>query len=243
MKTKQTNKQTIWDLYIPPTSLLSCSFFYFHLTSRIHHLLTVTKDTQNTKHQPHKHTNHDKKKTFTMDKADSKETHTSFPEFQYTNPQDTPQMPGQSANTSQPDKDEWTPRVPVVCPRFPLRYRILTQLGCVLGLAIVGLRALLMFGWLLDLDFTPLMGPLQHVVVFDKVIIGTFLGIWYMRFLVQIWEADLAFSKVEEAARGDARAKADIEALEKKRDYGMLLNHRPYNLSWIFGSRKGEKEV
>ncbi|KAL6357869.1 hypothetical protein LRP88_08046 [Fusarium phalaenopsidis] len=178
-----------------------------------------------------------------MDKTDSKETVFSFPRFQYTNPQDTSQMPDQFANKPRPDKDQSIPRIPVVCPKFPLRCRVLTQLGSIASLAIVSLRALLVLGWLLDLDIIPWMGPLRHVVVFDKIIVGTLLGVWYMRFLSQMWEADLLVAKIEAAARGDARAKADIEALEKKRDWDMLLKHRPYNLSWIFGSSKGTKDL
>ncbi|RSL59795.1 hypothetical protein CEP54_007115 [Fusarium duplospermum] len=173
-----------------------------------------------------------------MDSSDVKDKHFSFPEFQYTNTKDQSPMPDGSANQPQPDNDRTIPRIPVLCPRFPIRLRVLTQLGSVLSLAIVSLRALLVFGWLLNFNVAPWMGPLQRVVIFDKIIIGTFVSIWYMRFLVQIWEADLVFSKAEAAAQGDAQAKADIEALEKKRDWNMLFKHRPYNVSWVFGARK-----
>ncbi|RMJ09036.1 hypothetical protein CDV36_011337 [Fusarium kuroshium] len=173
-----------------------------------------------------------------MDSSDTKDKHFSFPEFRYSDTEDKAEMPDRFANQPRPDKDKTKHRIPVLCPRLPIRCRILTQLGSVFSLAIVSLRTLLVFGWLLNFDVAPWMGPLQHVVVFDKVIIGTFIGIWYMRFLVQIWEADLVCAKVEAAAGGDAQAKADIEALEKKRDWDMMFKHRPYNLSWIFGARK-----
>ncbi|KAL2685140.1 hypothetical protein Neosp_006236 [[Neocosmospora] mangrovei] len=151
-----------------------------------------------------------------MNNAYDKETHTSFPEFKYSNPTDTSQMPEEPTTKPQPGKDKSTPQIPVLSPYLPIRYRVLTQFGSVCSLIIVILRA---YVFLLGVDDTRWMGPLQHVVIFDKLIIGTFLGVWYMRFLVQMWEADLALSKMEAAARGDAGAMVDCEALRKKRDW------------------------
>ncbi|KAJ4311337.1 hypothetical protein N0V84_010502 [Fusarium piperis] len=160
-----------------------------------------------------------------MDSPHSKETHFSFPEFQYSNPEDKAQTSDQSA------------RIPVISAYFPLRYRTLTQLGCIVGLAAVSLRALLVVCQVLCVDANPWIDRLRRMVVFDKIIIGVFTAAWYMRILIEIWEADLLLSKMEAAAGGDARAQTDMVALREKRDWGMLLNHRPFNLSWVFGAR------
>ncbi|KAJ3471050.1 hypothetical protein MRS44_001149 [Fusarium solani] len=180
-----------------------------------------------------------------MDNAHSKEIHTSFPEFQYSNPENDAQMPDQEPNQPQSDKasHQTTPSTTGSGPYYPFPYEPRTQLARTLFSAVTWLRVLRSLCWVFEVDLDPWIGPLRHVVVLDSFIHLVLIAVWLMQLLVRKCEAGLAFFKPEAAARGDAGAKADFEALREKRDWNMLWKQRSFKLPCIFGASKGANEL
>lgn len=179
-----------------------------------------------------------------MDNAHSKESHTSFPEFQYSNPENESQMPDQEPNQPPSDKasHQMPPRTTGIWPYYPFPYEPRTKLARIIFSAVACLRVLQVLCWVFEVDLDPWIGPLRHVVALDSFINLVLNAVRFMQLLVRMCEAGLAFFKPEAAARGDAGAKADFEALREKRDWNMLWKQRSFKLPCIFGAIKGAKE-
>lgn len=117
-----------------------------------------------------------------MENVHSKESHTSFPEFQYSNPENDAQMPDQEPNQPPSDKasHQTTPGTIDFTPYYPFPYEPRTQLARTLFSAVKYLRVLRSLCWAFDVDLDPWIGLLRHVFVLDSFIHLVLIAVWFI---------------------------------------------------------------